>query len=58
MITVCDLLGRVVDTLDLGILSPGQHTVRWQGERVASGTYFCTLAADGQHLTRRMLLTR
>ncbi|HSQ74537.1 MAG TPA: family 16 glycosylhydrolase [Bacteroidota bacterium] len=57
-IKVQDLLGRLVDTLDLGVLTPGEHTVRWKGDQMASGTYFCTLDASGRQLTRRILLMR
>ena len=65
-LTVCDTNDVVVRRLDLGHQRAGHYTERslaayWDGrngggERVASGVYFYTLAADTFRSTRKMLV--
>ncbi len=60
---VHDLLGRKVATLVEGELAAGTHAFSWNGlddasQRVASGTYFYRLEADGRMLSRTMTLLR
>lgn len=61
---VYDVLGRTVATLAEGVrFSSGPHTVEWDGtdgagRRLAGGTYFYTLEADGQRATKAMTLIR
>ena len=67
-VTIYDLQGRVVHTLDLGHQRAGLYHSRsraayWngrnaQGEPVASGVYFYTLTASGFSVTRRMLILK
>jgi hypothetical protein len=55
-LTVYDVLGRAVTTLLDGSLTPGQHTVDWNGndeagQRVAGGVYFYRITATGPGTT-------
>ena len=60
---VYDVRGRLVTTLVNKKMGPGIHTATWDGTdrhgaRVASGLYFCRLAA-GEHIrTRKMMMLR
>jgi hypothetical protein len=62
-VTVYDISGRRVATLVSKGLDAGHHEVQWlgrdqSGRRVASGVYFGRLEAEGQILTRKMLLLK
>lgn len=62
-IRIYDVTGRLVRTLVDGILSRGEHRVRWEGRNrrgaeVASGVYFYRLTTPGYTRTRRMILLR
>ena len=67
-ITIYDVRGHVVRTLDLGHRSAGTYLGRdsaayWdgrndRGELVASGVFVYTFSAGGFHATRRMLLRK
>jgi flagellar hook assembly protein FlgD len=62
-LSIFDLLGRRVKTLQSGVLPAGEHNFIWNGSDennsvVASGVYFYRLqSADGK-LTRRMLMMK
>jgi subtilisin-like proprotein convertase family protein len=58
-LSVFDLRGRRVAELIDDLLPAGHHAVAWDGTddaggRVASGTYFCRLRADGRTLVRKL----
>lgn len=62
-LTIYDLRGRLVRTLHQEHESAGEHHAIWngddeQGRRVASGTYFLVLEADGRVLRQKVLLLR
>ncbi len=62
-LTVFNLLGEEVITLESGMRAGGEHSVVWDGtdgsgEFVASGLYLYRLTADGQAATRKMLLLK
>lgn len=58
-LSVFDLLGRKVATLDRGMRGPGEHTVQWDaGQGVASGVYFIRLQTGESASTRRVQLVR
>jgi|GEM_PF-6135599 len=62
-LTVHDVTGRRVVTLDEGIRSAGERSVRWNGldetgSRVASGVYFVRLEVDGFTQTSKLLVVR
>jgi hypothetical protein len=55
---IYDLLGREVEMLVNEHKSAGIHSTTWNASRMASGVYFCRLAAGRFIQTRRMLLLR
>ena len=62
-LVVYDILGRKVATLLDGMMTPGRHTVRWDGRSdagnpVASGVYVYRMAAGDFSAARKMLLVR
>lgn len=60
-IDVVDSLGRRLSTLARGRYPAGEHEVEWDGgssRRPASGIYYARLTAEGQTLTRRLVLVR
>lgn len=62
-LSIYDILGRNVRTLQQGVLPQGQHQFRWNGADdgntpVASGIYFYRLTADQVSLTRKMALLK
>ncbi len=67
-LTIYDIQGREVRTLDLGHQHPGMYQSKsraayWDGrnevgERVASGVYFYTLTAGDFTATRKMLIAK
>ena len=62
-LTIYDISGRVVKTLDGGVSRPGRHKVIWdgtndRGQRIASGVYFCALEVAGERQTSRLVYLR
>lgn len=60
---VFDLSGRRVRTLTDALLTPGEHTIRWDGtaqdgSRSASGVYLVRMRAGTHVFARRMMLIR
>ena len=48
--------GRLVSTIDQGDKDAGPHSVSFAGRSLAAGTYFAVLNAEGQRLTRTIIL--
>jgi hypothetical protein len=48
--------GRLVSTIDQGAKDAGPHSVSFAGRALAAGTYFAVLSAEGQRLTRTIIL--
>jgi len=62
-LTICDMLGKHVNTLVNAVQSPGEHAVTWDGRNesgstVASGMYIFRIECNGMNLSRKMLLVR
>jgi hypothetical protein len=62
-ITVYDVTGGRVCVLKDEVARPGRYEISWAGTTdggtsVASGVYFCRLAADGIVQTHKMILLR
>jgi hypothetical protein len=55
---VYNTLGAVVAVLADEVQEEGEHAVRFSGEGLPSGAYFCRLHADGVIETRKMILMR
>jgi hypothetical protein len=57
-----DVAGKLVTTLANGEHKPGYYNLTWnrqdtKGRSCASGIYFCTLAAENQRFSRKVILT-
>ena len=57
-LTICNGLGQQVAELVSARQEAGQHTVSWNAQGCASGTYFYRLAAGSFSQTRRMILLK
>jgi flagellar hook assembly protein FlgD len=60
---IVDVQGKETATLVNGTMPAGMHVVSWDGRdsrgiQVPSGAYFYTLSAQGQQLSRRMVLVK
>ncbi len=63
VVRIHDVRGSRVATVVEGDLSQGRHFATWDGtgengERVASGTYFCVLTAGERSLSRKMVVLK
>ena len=62
-LTIYNVLGQTVREWSLGEVSPGIHSIQWNGldsygYEVASGIYLYSLRADERRLTRKMVLLK
>lgn len=57
-ISVRDMVGRVVKTVDAGMLPEGEHRTELSLENLNSGIYFYTVSFAGQHITKKMIISR
>jgi predicted acyl esterase len=57
-LVVFNALGQSVATLVDGPTGPGEYTLRFDGDRLASGVYFCQLSAGSETSVRKILLLR
>jgi hypothetical protein len=60
---IYNVRGQLVKTLVQEIMSPGTHTMRWDGknnsgERVSSGVYFYRLTLDEKSIIKKMVLLK
>jgi FlgD Ig-like domain len=60
-LSVFDLAGRCVRKLNTGAVSPGQHSVVWDGrgsnnERVRAGVYFVRLESGNERIAKRIVV--
>jgi hypothetical protein len=62
-LSIYDLAGRLVRTLESGSVVAGRHSYVWDGRdsagrTVTSGIYFARFSAQGQSFSKKILLTR
>ncbi len=55
---ISDLMGKVIERKSLGRLSTGQHTIEFDGGKLAAGFYNYSLMVNGQQITKRMIVER
>lgn len=55
---VFNILGQRVKSLVNGELPAGQHVIEFDGSRFASGLYLYRLSADGENITKKMVLVK
>lgn len=62
-VTIHDLQGRKLRTLETGVREAGSHEVVWQGDdeqgrRQPSGVFFVRVAADGEVRSRKIMMLK
>lgn len=57
-IAIFDILGRTVESIDMGALSAGQHEFTWDASSLSSGVYFYRLTTEQGSQTRKMTLLK
>lgn len=57
-LSIYDVKGRLIEDLVDEVAGAGIHTVTWQAEGIASGTYFYRLQADEVVRTQRVVLLK
>ena len=57
-LSVYNIMGAKVATLQNGDMEAGSHRVNFDSGNIAAGVYFYRLKADGQTLTRKMILMK
>jgi len=62
-LTVYDAMGRDIRRWCMGIQSPGDHVIHWDGTnkhgcRVTPGVYFCRLMADNLETIGKFIILR
>ncbi|MCF6238907.1 MAG: T9SS type A sorting domain-containing protein, partial [Candidatus Marinimicrobia bacterium] len=57
-LTVYDILGHELVTLQNGMLNSGRHDVSFDGAAYSSGTYFYRLKMNGHEAVKKMLLVK
>lgn len=55
---IYDITGRKIESLLRKNLTPGVHEVKWNASRVSSGTYFYTIKANNQIITKRLVVIK
>ncbi len=55
---ILDIMGREVTTLVSHVESAGDHVVKWDASRAASGLYLCHLAVATEHRMIKMALVK
>ncbi len=56
-IDVIDINGRLVQSIAEGKKNAGEYTVSWNGNRVATGTYFGRISVNGNNV-QSVILTK
>ena len=57
-VVIYDILGKKVTSLVNEKLYPGNYKVTFDGSRLTSGIYFCTLKTENFTETKRLLLIK
>ncbi len=56
-IALYDIAGKKVDMLAQQTFNPGCHTIRWQGNPLATGIYFIQLQSNNFSTTRKLIIS-
>jgi hypothetical protein len=56
LMTVVDLLGHQVMTVNKGVVPPGDYRFTIDGSRLTPGIYFYTVAINGEKYTKKMIV--
>ena len=55
---IIDVLGRIVESRDLGYLNAGDHQIEYDASSLASGVYFYRVVTESGSLARKMVLLK
>ena len=58
VVQVFDVTGRLVDVIQDGYLSAGDHSVHWDGASTASGTYFYSVVTPSGKATGKLVVVK
>ncbi len=54
-LTLYNIQGKPVDILYTGQAAPGTHIIEFNGGKLSSGIYYCTLTAPGYSATEKII---
>lgn len=57
-IEIYNVIGQLIEFMDLGNLGAGEHSVQWDALTHPSGVYFYRLTSNGLHQTKKMVLMK
>ena len=57
-ISIYDMLGRLIETINSEIQAAGEHSVVWNADNFATGVYFYKITAGGFEQTKQMTLLK
>ena len=57
-LSVYDLLGREISDLVNEVKTPGEYSIRFNGDRFSSGVYFYKLTVNNNSLVKKLLLLK
>ena len=57
-VNIADITGSIVKTVYEGYEGVGKHYLRWDSDKLPSGTYFVTLEFENSSLTRKVVLLK
>jgi len=57
-LTIMDVTGKVISTINEGAQAAGTHNISVDGASLAAGTYFYTLTAGTYQVTKRMVVSK
>lgn len=55
-VTVTNLVGQNLMTIDKGAMNAGKHQFTLDGSQLTSGVYFCTIKVNGNSYTQKMIV--
>lgn len=53
---IIDSKGQVIDLIEMGIQTSGEHEFKYNTSNLASGIYYYTIYTDNTHLTKRFII--
>jgi len=57
-VNIYNVAGQLVESMNLGHMAAGNHSVNWDASDVASGVYFYNVSADNYNQTMKMTLLK
>ena len=57
-VNIYDITGRLVENLQNGIQSQGNHKVVWDASNFSSGIYFVKLQTNSNTITKKLILIK